>query len=148
MLKVGAKMKSMKERIHQANTEQNLEKKVELFSKLAVSYWHQSDLKNSKKFAQLTLNMAQNNNLQNLEASALNTLGLINVSSNNYDKALNYFLQTLNVYKKIDNNPAIAISLGNVGLIYLNMNDTISVNDLMVQNGHGYLYNGGTKKEF
>jgi len=32
--------------------------------------------------------------------------------------------------------------------IYLNMNDTISVNDLMVQNGHGYLYNGGTKKEF
>jgi len=32
--------------------------------------------------------------------------------------------------------------------IYLNMKDTISVNDLMVQNGHGYLYNGGTKKEF
>ena len=32
--------------------------------------------------------------------------------------------------------------------IFQNMSDTVSVNDLMVQNGHGYRYNGGTKKEF
>lgn len=32
--------------------------------------------------------------------------------------------------------------------IFQNMGDTVSVNDLMVQNGHGYRYNGGTKKEF
>ena len=123
MFRLGVKMKSLSKLIEQANIEKNLEKKTEIFKKIAIKYWHLSDLKNSKKFAQLTLNMAQNNNLQNLEAAALNTLGLINVSSNNYDEALNYFLQTLNVYKKIENNPAIAISLGNVGLIYLNMNE-------------------------
>jgi len=115
-------MKSLGELIVQADKEKNLKKKTEIFTNIAVAYWQLSDLKNSKKYAQLTLNLAQSHNLQNLEAAALNTLGLIEVSSNNYDAALNYFFQTLTVYKKVSNNPAIAITLGNIGLIYLNMN--------------------------
>ncbi|MCF7919709.1 MAG: tetratricopeptide repeat protein [Ignavibacteriales bacterium] len=115
-------MKSMSELIVQADKEKDLEKKTEIFINIAVAYWQLSDLKNSEKYAQLTLNMAQNHHLQNLEAAALNTLGLIEVSSNNYDEALNYFLQTFDVYKAVSNNPAIAITLGNIGIIYLNMN--------------------------
>lgn len=32
--------------------------------------------------------------------------------------------------------------------IYIEPNDTVSVNDMMIQNGHGYVYNGGTKRVF
>ena len=33
-----------------------------------------------------------------------------------------------------------------LGQIFLNKNDTISVNDLMVDHDYGYVYNGGSKK--
>jgi endonuclease YncB( thermonuclease family) len=32
--------------------------------------------------------------------------------------------------------------------IYINYNDITPVNDLMIDNGHGYSYNGGTKRVF
>ena len=33
-----------------------------------------------------------------------------------------------------------------LGTIFLNEHDTVSVNELMVNNGYGYEYHGGTKK--
>ena len=35
-----------------------------------------------------------------------------------------------------------------LGTIYVNETDEQSVNDLMITNGHGYAYDGGTKKSF
>ena len=35
-----------------------------------------------------------------------------------------------------------------LGTLFINQEDEVSVNDLMIQNGHGYAYDGGTKKEF
>ena len=35
-----------------------------------------------------------------------------------------------------------------LGTLYLEENDEVSVNDLMIENGHGYAYDGGTKKRF
>ena len=35
-----------------------------------------------------------------------------------------------------------------LGTILINKNDVLSVNQLMINNGHGYEYHGGTKKEF
>ena len=35
-----------------------------------------------------------------------------------------------------------------LGTIYVNESDEQSVNDLMIANGHGYAYDGGTKKSF
>ena len=35
-----------------------------------------------------------------------------------------------------------------LGTIYVNEGDEQSVNDLMITNGHGYAYDGGTKKSF
>ena len=32
--------------------------------------------------------------------------------------------------------------------IYVNFDDVTSVNDLMIENGHGYSYDGGTKRVF
>lgn len=32
-----------------------------------------------------------------------------------------------------------------LGTLYINKNDNVSVNDMMVENGHGYSYFGGTK---
>ena len=33
-----------------------------------------------------------------------------------------------------------------LGTIKMNLNDVESINDLMIREGHGYVYNGGTKK--
>lgn len=65
-------MKDLDKMIHQADMEISLEKKVELFPKIAVSYWHQSDIENSMKYAFLTLSMARNHELPNQEVSVLN----------------------------------------------------------------------------
>lgn len=35
-----------------------------------------------------------------------------------------------------------------LGTLFLEENDEVSVNDLMIDNGHGYAYDGGTKKRF
>jgi hypothetical protein len=35
-----------------------------------------------------------------------------------------------------------------LGTLFLEENDEVSVNDLMIENGHGYAYDGGTKKKF
>jgi len=35
-----------------------------------------------------------------------------------------------------------------LGTLYINENDLMSVNDLMIHHGHGYAYDGGTKQEF
>ncbi len=35
-----------------------------------------------------------------------------------------------------------------LGTLYLRENDENSINDLMIQEGHGYVYDGGTKKKF
>ena len=35
-----------------------------------------------------------------------------------------------------------------LGTIYVNESDEQSINDLMIANGHGYAYDGGTKKSF
>ena len=35
-----------------------------------------------------------------------------------------------------------------LGTLYVEETDEVSVNDLMIQNGHGYAYDGGTKKKF
>lgn len=35
-----------------------------------------------------------------------------------------------------------------LGTLFINKDDKISVNDLMIQEGHGYAYDGGTKKSF
>ena len=35
-----------------------------------------------------------------------------------------------------------------LGKIYVNKNDTISVNEMMITNKYGYAYNGGTKEAF
>ena len=35
-----------------------------------------------------------------------------------------------------------------LGTILINKNDVLSVNQLMINNGHGYEYHGGTKKQF
>lgn len=35
-----------------------------------------------------------------------------------------------------------------LGTLFINQEDEVSVNDLMIQNGHGYAYDGGTKREF
>ena len=32
-----------------------------------------------------------------------------------------------------------------LGTLYINKNDYVSVNELMIENGHGYSYFGGTK---
>lgn len=35
-----------------------------------------------------------------------------------------------------------------LGTLFINKTDTVSVNQLMINNGHGYEYHGGTKKPF
>lgn len=35
-----------------------------------------------------------------------------------------------------------------LGTLYLDETDLISVNDMMIQQGHGYAYDGGTKQSF
>ena len=35
-----------------------------------------------------------------------------------------------------------------LGTLFLEEKDEVSVNDLMIQHGHGYAYDGGTKKKF
>ena len=35
-----------------------------------------------------------------------------------------------------------------LGTLYVEETDEVSVNDLMIQNGHGYAYDGGTKRKF
>ena len=35
-----------------------------------------------------------------------------------------------------------------LGTLYVEQTDEVSVNDLMIQHGHGYAYDGGTKKKF
>ena len=35
-----------------------------------------------------------------------------------------------------------------LGTLFLNEKDTKSVNQIMIDNGHGYKYDGGTKKNF
>lgn len=112
------KIQKLKE---QAKKTKDNSKKTEIYKNIAINLWRISENKESKKYALLTLELSHKHNLKEMEAAALNTLGLIEMSMTNYSKSLDYFFQTLKVYESISNKPAIAITINNIGLIYLKM---------------------------
>ncbi|MBW8051208.1 MAG: tetratricopeptide repeat protein [Cytophagales bacterium] len=54
------------------------------------------------------------------KADALNNIGYIHVLQGNPDKALEYYLQGLEIQKEINDKQGIAYSLSNIGVIYYN----------------------------
>jgi serine phosphatase RsbU (regulator of sigma subunit)/tetratricopeptide (TPR) repeat protein len=53
-------------------------------------------------------------------STALNNIGYFYSTQGSNDKALKYYLKSLNIHKDIDDKKGMAISLNNIGLIYFN----------------------------
>lgn len=69
------------------------------------------------------LDISLRNNLDKWSAYILNDLSLLHTSIANYDKALDYNFQSLELRKKRGDLTQISIALSNIGLVYLNLDD-------------------------
>lgn len=114
-------MGNLEKLLSAARDEKDITEKIALYKDISLEYWQRSELEKSKKYSILTLDLSRKYKLPHLEAAALNTLGLLHVSLNNYSKALNLFFQTLKVYESINQADAISLILNNIGLIFLKM---------------------------
>lgn len=56
-------------------------------------------------------------------ASTLNNIGLIYKKKGNYNKAIDYYLQSLNIREKVNDTSGVISSLNNISTIYLEMGE-------------------------
>lgn len=56
-------------------------------------------------------------------ASTLNNIGLIYKKKGNYNKAIDYYLQSLNIREKVNDTSGVISSLNNISTIYLDMGE-------------------------
>ncbi|MCG8385615.1 MAG: tetratricopeptide repeat protein, partial [Cytophagales bacterium] len=69
------------------------------------------------------LNRAKNNGIIEWEKKLLNSLGVIHNDYGEYDKALKYHFQSLDLREKGKDQLEIAISINNIGLVYYRIKD-------------------------
>jgi tetratricopeptide (TPR) repeat protein/serine phosphatase RsbU (regulator of sigma subunit) len=74
-------------------------------------------------FAQLELDFATEKELKKNMAAALNTQGVSFALRSDYDKAIIYYTQSLNIQEEIGDKSGIANALNNIGIIYKRQGD-------------------------
>lgn len=72
----------------------------------------------ARKMGLEALGMARQAKLQQLEAEALNYVGVTHEAQGNYDEALTYELQALEMRKKIGDDAKTAKTINDIGIIY------------------------------
>jgi len=101
-----------------AQTADNLPEKID--AALAICTFYRSDSVYDKglKFAEIAREKAKKLNYKHGQAKALQELGLINFKLLNFDKALEYYFSSLNLFKTLSENEAISYTLSRIGVIY------------------------------
>jgi len=94
------------------------EEKMEVLIALTQHYWNSSPEK-SIKYGKQALKLAEQTNNEFEKAKALNNIGIAYQHSAKYDKALEYFQTSLEIFKKLQvNQKAIASSLLYIGIVH------------------------------
>ncbi len=91
---------------------------VEGIIKHGEMLFRRGDAKGANPYFERALVLCQKNSLKKEEARALNDLGLVQYFYGNYEKALEYHDQSLNIRKTLGNQSDVATSLNNIGIIY------------------------------
>ncbi len=75
-------------------------------------------------FAEKQLNFANSNsNLKKWSANALNIIGMASANKGSWDKAIEYYLKTLEIFKEIGNKKGIGNCYNNIGIVYQSQSD-------------------------
>jgi signal transduction histidine kinase len=72
----------------------------------------------ARSYGLIALDLARKEKIEDLEAEALNNIGVTHEAQGNYDEALAYEAQALNLRKKLDDPSKIANTLNSLGIIY------------------------------
>ncbi len=111
--------------------EKNIKKFIPKINlKIGLIYLKKSELNNATEILTQTLKEISTNDFFLVEkCDLLNYLGLIQRSLGNYELAIKYFYQSLEIAEKLDNKDKIAVSHTNIGGVYYyqdNYKDAVS----------------------
>lgn len=104
---------SLKQRITYATEEE----KIEIYNRLATMHLGKA-IKVTRHYANMALTISRELNDRKGEADALNRLGTVYYLFSDYNKALEYYIQSLTLREEINDQPGIAGSYNNIALIY------------------------------
>jgi tetratricopeptide (TPR) repeat protein len=90
---------------------------------MGISYIRRGDLYKSLKFCEEALALSQAHKLKDIEATALDNIGLIHNYEGNYPEALAYYQKSLRIAESIKNKNSIAGVLINIGGVYYNLKE-------------------------
>ncbi len=90
---------------------------------LSSSLWRYGLSQEALPFAEKALSLAQGNQFKQLEARALNTIGLICNALDDYPRALEDYSRALAIDEELGNKSGVAIVTGNIGLVYSKLGD-------------------------
>ena len=97
-------------------------KKPAILNELAKAYLPDFP-DNAKENAVLALQLAEKQNNKNEQAFALKYTGVALYYQSEYEKALEYYNNSLNIFNEIGNKIEVANSLNNIGLVYCEINN-------------------------
>jgi tetratricopeptide (TPR) repeat protein len=127
-----------------------------LLNNIAAIYVDQGDNVKGLEYSLKSLKLSEKTGDKLRILSALNTVGSIYYSKEEtWNQALNYLIRAISICEEINDNESLGVLSGNIGKIYLEMNDDInalnyfersikalgnSVNSSFAYNGMGELY--------
>lgn len=101
-----------------SQTAENLPEKIDLALAICAFYRTDSVYDEAIKFAEIAKNKAEKLSYKNGQANAWEELGLINFKLLNFDKALEYYFNSLNIFKSLSENKSISYNLSRIGVVY------------------------------
>ena len=95
--------------------------KVNLLNDLSYQFQKIKKCDNGLQYGNQAFVLSKKNKFKLGEAEALYNIGVNYSGNNNYDKALENYIASLNIYKELDDKNQIASNLREIGFIYSNM---------------------------
>ncbi len=95
----------------------NMQERLDLLIKIGWEYRNE-DLSKSLKFLNEATILAQKNNNQYALSESINMTGVVHRKLGNYNKAMDYFFQSLEISEKLNDSIQTAYAFNNMGEVY------------------------------
>lgn len=99
------------------------DERIDVLISLSEELWKISEFSNSKKYAELALELAEKTDDKYRIASAYYLIGLMSCFLNNYDTALEYYYKSLRIHESQNLKQKMVEDLNNIGQIYVYLNN-------------------------
>jgi len=96
---------------------------IESYAQLALTTYRLGHMEKAEELLDEAMDMSEDIENEHGRAKLLESVGIINIQSDRYKKAVNYFKKAMRLYVKYEDQLAESKTLNNISTCYINLND-------------------------